>query len=79
MPEYHRSDRRAGYPNRAPIRSRRSRTQSDQSHGATPGATVAAEAAARDWGGYSGLFADPDGLRWEVAYNPPRPPGSSVP
>jgi len=24
----------------------------------------------RAWGGYSGYFADPDGYRWEVAYNP---------
>ena len=24
----------------------------------------------RDWGGYTGYFADPDGLRWEVAWNP---------
>ncbi|KRC54930.1 MULTISPECIES: VOC family protein [unclassified Nocardioides] len=24
----------------------------------------------RDWGGYSGYFADPDGYRWEVAFNP---------
>ena len=24
----------------------------------------------RDWGGYTGYFADPDGYRWEVAYNP---------
>jgi uncharacterized glyoxalase superfamily protein PhnB len=23
-----------------------------------------------EWGGYSGYFADPDGFRWEVAYNP---------
>ncbi|PYI67461.1 glyoxalase [Arthrobacter livingstonensis] len=22
------------------------------------------------WGGYSGYFADPDGFRWEVAFNP---------
>jgi catechol 2,3-dioxygenase-like lactoylglutathione lyase family enzyme len=22
------------------------------------------------WGGYSGYFADPDGHKWEVAYNP---------
>jgi len=22
------------------------------------------------WGGYTGYFADPDGFRWEVAYNP---------
>ncbi len=26
--------------------------------------------AARDWGGYTGYFADPDGFRWEVAWNP---------
>lgn len=24
----------------------------------------------RDWGGYTGYFADPDGYRWEVAFNP---------
>jgi catechol 2,3-dioxygenase-like lactoylglutathione lyase family enzyme len=24
----------------------------------------------RDWGGRSGYFADPDGFRWEVAWNP---------
>jgi len=24
----------------------------------------------REWGGYSGYFADPDGYRWEVAFNP---------
>ncbi|SRR5580765_1711132 len=24
----------------------------------------------RDWGGYSGYFADPDGYRWEIAWNP---------
>ncbi|WP_310962762.1 VOC family protein [Nocardioides terrisoli] len=24
----------------------------------------------RDWGGYSGYFADPDGFRWEVAHAP---------
>ncbi len=24
----------------------------------------------RDWGGYSGYFADPDGFRWEIAHNP---------
>jgi hypothetical protein len=33
------------------------------------GATVHA-ATQRDWGGYSGYFVDPDGFRWEVAYNP---------
>jgi catechol 2,3-dioxygenase-like lactoylglutathione lyase family enzyme len=28
------------------------------------------DAQPRDWGGYSGYFADPDGFRWEVAFNP---------
>ena len=26
--------------------------------------------ARREWGGYSGYFADPDGFRWEIAVNP---------
>lgn len=33
------------------------------------GATVHA-AEERHWGGYSGYFVDPDGFRWEVAFNP---------
>jgi len=41
------------------------------------GATIAADAAEREWGGYSGYFADPDGFRWEIAYNP-GPIGQSV-
>jgi uncharacterized protein len=24
----------------------------------------------REWGGYTGYFGDPDGYRWEVAFNP---------
>lgn len=24
----------------------------------------------REWGGYSGYFADPAGFRWEIAHNP---------
>lgn len=31
---------------------------------------VVGEAVEREWGGYSGYFADPDGIRWEVAWNP---------
>jgi hypothetical protein len=31
---------------------------------------AADDAVQRDWGGYSGYFADPDGYRWEIAYNP---------
>ena len=34
------------------------------------GANPVQPAAERSWGGYSGYFADPDGYRWEVAYNP---------
>jgi catechol 2,3-dioxygenase-like lactoylglutathione lyase family enzyme len=34
------------------------------------GATQVREAVEREWGGYTGYFADPDGFRWEVAYNP---------
>ncbi|GAA3652722.1 VOC family protein [Microbacterium marinilacus] len=34
------------------------------------GADVVAEPRRREWGGYSGYFADPDGYRWEVAHNP---------
>ena len=41
------------------------------------GARITAEPVTRDWGGYSGYFADPDGFRWEVAYNP-GPIGQSV-
>ncbi|MFS3128058.1 VOC family protein [Nocardioides sp. Bht2] len=36
---------------------------------AAAGAEVA-PAEDRDWGGYTGYFADPDGFRWEVAWNP---------
>lgn len=38
---------------------------------------VTAEPVHRDWGGYTGYFADPDGFRWEVATNP-GPIGQSV-
>jgi catechol 2,3-dioxygenase-like lactoylglutathione lyase family enzyme len=31
----------------------------------------------RDWGGYTGYFADPDGVLWEIAWNP-GPIGLSV-
>ena len=35
------------------------------------------DAQEREWGGYSGYFADPDGYRWEICYNP-GPIGASV-
>jgi len=34
------------------------------------GASVTREPAATFWGGYSGVFCDPDGHPWEVAHNP---------
>lgn len=34
------------------------------------GADPASEAQQREWGGYTGYFGDPDGHRWEIAYNP---------
>jgi predicted lactoylglutathione lyase len=34
------------------------------------GARIAREGAAAFWGGYSGVFVDPDGHPWEVAHNP---------
>ena len=34
------------------------------------GAPVVQTGRQRDWGGYSGYFSDPDGIRWEVAFNP---------
>ena len=34
------------------------------------GGDVLGGAQKRDWGGYTGCFADPEGFRWEVAWNP---------
>ncbi len=36
----------------------------------TAGATIARPGAETFWGGYSGVFVDPDGHPWEVAHNP---------
>jgi hypothetical protein len=37
---------------------------------AAAGATIGRPGAATFWGGYSGIFIDPDGHPWEVAHNP---------
>jgi predicted lactoylglutathione lyase len=37
---------------------------------ATAGGTARRPAAQTFWGGYSGVFTDPDGHPWEVAHNP---------
>jgi len=34
------------------------------------GARIARHGAETFWGGYSGVFVDPDGHPWEVAHNP---------
>jgi catechol 2,3-dioxygenase-like lactoylglutathione lyase family enzyme len=34
------------------------------------GASEVSDAVEREWGGYTGYFADPAGFRWEVATNP---------
>jgi uncharacterized protein len=39
-----------------------------QAHAA--GARIAREPGRTFWGGYSGIFIDPDGHPWEVAHNP---------
>ncbi|HET7414385.1 MAG TPA: VOC family protein [Arthrobacter sp.] len=36
----------------------------------TAGGTIISPARQMSWGGCSGYFADPDGFRWEVAFNP---------
>lgn len=37
---------------------------------AAAGATIARAGAPTFWGGYSGVFVDPEGHPWEVAHNP---------
>jgi uncharacterized glyoxalase superfamily protein PhnB len=36
----------------------------------TAGAAITREPGETFWGGYSGVFVDPDGYPWEVAHNP---------
>ena len=37
---------------------------------ARAGGRIVKPAERKDWGGYGGYFADPDGFLWEVAWNP---------
>ena len=37
---------------------------------AEAGATIGRAASQTFWGGYSGVFSDPDGHPWEIAHNP---------
>jgi len=41
----------------------------------TAGAEISREAGETFYGGYSGVFVDPDGHPWEIAYNPGLPLG----
>jgi len=34
------------------------------------GGAITRPAGQTEWGGYSGVFADPDGHPWEIAVNP---------
>ena len=34
------------------------------------GAVIARPGSATEWGGYSGIFIDPEGHPWEIAHNP---------
>ena len=49
-----------------------SRAEVDQvmTEAKTAGADIIAMPKNQPWGGYAGYFADPDGYRWEVAFNP---------
>jgi uncharacterized protein len=40
------------------------------------GAAMLSAPAKAEWGGYSAIFADPDGHAWEVAHNPGWPLGA---
>jgi catechol 2,3-dioxygenase-like lactoylglutathione lyase family enzyme len=37
---------------------------------AAGGGRIVKQGTKAEWGGYSGYFADPDGVLWEVAWNP---------
>jgi predicted lactoylglutathione lyase len=39
-------------------------------HAEAAGGTIARPGAETFWGGYSGIFIDPDGHPWEIAHNP---------
>jgi catechol 2,3-dioxygenase-like lactoylglutathione lyase family enzyme len=62
-------------PGLAPITLAHNLPERDQVDGViedarAAGATYVQTAREREWGGYTGYFADPAGYRWEVAWNP---------
>ena len=50
--------------------ARRRRSTPCSPRPSAPGATIGRAGAPTFWGGYSGVFVDPDGHPWEVAHNP---------
>ena len=61
-----------GYEGFALAHNLRSRQEVDDlfAHLRRHSATIVKPPHKAEWGGYSGYFADPDGHKWEVAYNP---------
>jgi catechol 2,3-dioxygenase-like lactoylglutathione lyase family enzyme len=62
-------------PGLAPITLAHNLPERDQVDGViedarAAGAAYVQQAQEREWGGYTGYFADPAGYRWEVAWNP---------
>jgi catechol 2,3-dioxygenase-like lactoylglutathione lyase family enzyme len=47
-----------------------SEVDSAMSEAAAAGATITRRAGETFWGGYAGVFLDPDGYPWEIAHNP---------
>lgn len=64
--------RQAGFGGVALAHNVRSRAEVDELIAAAQeaGATVTRPAAATFYGGYAGVFLDPDGHPWEIAWNP---------
>ena len=65
----------SGFPGFALAHNVRSRADADRllEEAEAAGGRIVKAAAATDWGGYAGYFADPDGYLWEVAWNPKFP------
>lgn len=65
-------DAGSGFGGFALAQNMRSREQVDQllRQAEAAGGRIIKPAENKDWGGYSGYFADPDGHAWEIAFNP---------
>ena len=50
--------------------SDRAEVEAAYAHAVASGATPIATPVEREWGGYSGYIADPEGNRWELAWAP---------